>query len=218
LPGLPDSALALRGSSSGGLASKLPLRLRGHHLPDNQQGYSPEQPIAFSHRMHAGDLQISCLYCHSSADKGPHAGIPSASLCLNCHRFVQASTDTQLAAYNQAKKAGRPVGRVVSPELQKLYDALALDEKMQPEAGKARKPIAWIKVHNLPAFTRFDHRAHVQVGVDCEHCHGPVKTMERLSQVEDLSMGWCVNCHRDPARAIAERQTPAPTDCSTCHH
>jgi hypothetical protein len=206
-----------------GLATSVALlvpRLRGHHLPGNQQGYEPIQPIAFSHRQHAGDLQISCVYCHSGAEKGPHAGIPAASVCMNCHRFVTASSDTVLAAYAEARKAGqRPPARVVAPELQKIFDALGLDEKMQTDPAKSRQPIHWVRVHNLPSFTRFDHRAHVNSGVSCERCHGAVQTMERVRQVEDLSMGWCVNCHREAERlGVAGKDVHPSTDCAACHH
>jgi hypothetical protein len=202
-----------------GLAvSLLPLasRLRGYHLPGNQQGYAPVQPIAFSHQHHAGQLQITCLYCHSGAERSRLAGIPSASTCMNCHRFVTAPTDTARAEAEQARQEGRPPRRIVSPELQKLYDALGLDDQLQPDPHKPQRPITWIKVHNLPSYTRFDHRAHVTSGVECASCHGPVETMDRLTQATDLSMGWCVQCHRQQNEAVQKPSTV--TDCATCHH
>jgi hypothetical protein len=108
---------------------------------------------------------------------------------------------------------------VVSPELQKLYDALALDAKLEPDPAKHPEPIAWVRVHNLPDFTCFDHRSHVNAGVTCQHCHGPVETMERVRQVADLSMGWCVNCHRESANnGVAGKKVRHSTDCSVCHH
>jgi hypothetical protein len=191
-------------------------QLCGFHLPGNQQGYAPVQPIAFSHRQHAGDLQITCLYCHSGADRSPHAGIPAASTCMNCHRFATASTQTLRTEQEQASQEGRPPRRLISAELQKLYDSLGLDDQVQPDPKKSQHPIAWIKVHNLPAYTRFDHRAHVNAGVECASCHGPVETMDRVQQVADLSMGWCVNCHREQGRAATRPSTS--TDCATCHH
>jgi hypothetical protein len=194
-------------------------RLQSFRLPGNQQGYEPVQPIAFSHRLHAGELQLACVYCHTGAETSRHAGTPAASTCMNCHRFITAPYGTLLAEAEEASKAKRPPRPVISPELEKLYDALGLDEKMQPDPDRERHPIAWVKVHNLPAFVYFDHRAHVNAGVDCQRCHGPVETMERLRQVEDLSMGWCVNCHREASRTgVAGKPVKASTDCSTCHY
>jgi hypothetical protein len=194
----------------------LTWRVRGYHLPGNQQGYAPVQPIAFSHRQHAGDLQINCLYCHTGADKSLHAGIASATTCMNCHRFVTTSSDVLFAEMQEASQAGRPPRRIISPELQKLYDALGLDEQLQPDPHKHQQPIEWVQVHNLPAFTRFNHQAHTAAGVQCATCHGPVETMERISQVHDLSMGWCVNCHRE--RSVTVHKASTLTDCATCHY
>jgi len=194
-------------------------RLKAFYWPGNQQGYEPVQPIAFSHALHAGKLQVSCVYCHFGAEKSKHAGFPAASLCMNCHRLVTASHEMMLEEYQQAQKARRPARPVVSLELQKLYDALGLDDKLQPDPGKRQTPIAWVKVHNLPDFSCFDHRAHVHAGVTCQRCHGPVETMERVRQVADLSMGWCVNCHREPGLTNVGDKTVKPsTDCATCHH
>jgi nitrate reductase gamma subunit len=194
-------------------------RIGSAHLPDNQQGYEPVQPIAFSHRLHAGELEMSCLYCHTDAEKSRHAGIASANVCMNCHRFVTAPTRDVLAEAKLAKEEKRSPRIIISPELAKLYTALGVDDKMQPDPAKTPKPIRWVKVHNLPSFTRFDHGAHVNAGVDCQHCHGPVESMERVRQVEDLSMGWCVQCHRDTKEnGVAGRVVRPSTDCTTCHH
>jgi len=194
-------------------------RLRGTPLPGNQQGYEPVQPIAFSHRLHAGELQVSCLYCHADAEKGRHAGIASGSVCMNCHRFVTAPLRDGRAELELAKEENRPPRTIISPELAKLYEALGLDDKLQRDAAKPTTPIRWVKVHNLPSFTRFDHGAHVYAGVDCRHCHGPVDSMERVRQVEDLSMGWCVHCHRDAKEnGVAGRKVQPSNDCTTCHH
>jgi hypothetical protein len=208
------------------------------HLPGNQQGYEPLQPIAFSHRLHAGELQIGCLYCHSGADKSRHAGIPAASTCMNCHRFVTATRAAVAAERRDAENQNRAPRRVVSPEIKKIYDALGLNAQMQRDPQKPLRPIAWIKIDNLPDFVYFDHRPHVNAGVACQTCHGPVETMERVRQVRDLGMGWCVNCHRSVDRAGLDGKgnftsAPAPaasgltpvtrrvyasTDCSTCHY
>ena len=191
----------------------------GVRLPGDNQGYEPAQPIAYSHRLHAGDLQIKCLYCHSSADKSRYAGIPAMSTCMNCHFGVTAT----LAAVQQeeaaAAKEQRPTRPVISPELKKLYDAMALDESFSPKPDSQPKPIAWKRIHKLPDFVYFDHRAHITAQVACQQCHGPVETMDRVRQHETLSMGWCVNCHRAAnQRGIAGRAVHASTDCVTCHY
>jgi len=194
-------------------------KLKAFYWPGNQQGYEPVQPIAFSHAVHAGKLQVACLYCHFGAEKSRHAGFPAASLCMNCHRLVTAAPDAVFQEYQQAQKAKRPAHPVVSPELQKLYDALGLDDKLQPIPGKSPTAIAWVKVHNLPAFSCFDHRAHLRAGVACQRCHGPVETMERVRQVADLSMGWCVNCHRETGQTgVGGKEVQPSTDCATCHN
>ena len=177
------------------------------HLPGNQQGYEPVQPIAYSHRLHAGELQIQCQYCHFGADKSRYAGIPPASVCMNCHRFVTAPLGAVRAEDEIAEKERRAPRPVVSAELRKLYTAI-----------DGAQPIAWNRIHSLPDFAYFDHRPHVNAGVACQQCHGPVESMERVRQVSDLSMGWCVNCHRDANRTgIAGRRVNASTNCSTCH-
>jgi hypothetical protein len=207
-------------------------------LPDNQKGYEPAQPIAFSHRLHAGELEVSCLYCHSGAESSRHAGIPAASTCMNCHSFVTAPFGAVRAEDELAQKEGRNSRLIVSPELRKLYRALGLNDERKPDPQLEPQPIAWTKVYNLADFVYFDHRPHVNAGVACQSCHGPVETMERVRQVEHLSMGWCVNCHRDtniagldgkggltslPAPA-ARGELPvthrihASTNCSSCHY
>jgi hypothetical protein len=188
-------------------------------LPGDHQGYEPDQPIAYSHRLHAGELGLDCMYCHKGADKSRHAGIPAASTCMKCHKNVTSSFGAFRAEDEAARKEGRPMRPIVSAELRKLYDALGLDEKLQPDPSRAARPIIWNKVHNLPDFVYFDHSAHVNKGVQCQTCHGPVQTMERMRQDADLSMGWCVNCHRDSNRTgVAGRPVNAPLDCAVCHH
>lgn len=195
--------------------SLLSARTTVVNLPSNHQGYEPAQPIAYSHRLHAGELQIPCLYCHSNAQKSRHAGVPAAAVCMNCHRFVTAPAGAVRAEDEVAAREKRPPRAIVSPELQKLYDALGLDAKLQRDPEKSQRAIAWTRVHNLPDYVYFDHRAHVAAAVTCQTCHGPVETMERVRQQSDLSMGWCVNCHRDvTAKGIAHPST----DCSTCHY
>ncbi len=178
-------------------------RVLSSRLPGNQEGYEPMQPIAFSHRLHAGELHISCLYCQGGAERSRHAGIPATSACLNCHIQVTG-----------------PLGaKEIAPELRKLYDFAGLDEKQKPDPAKTPRPIPWIQVHKLPDHACFDHRMHVQAGVSCQECHGPVETMERLRQVRNLSMGWCINCHREVnEKGVAGKKVRASTDCSACHY
>ena len=133
-----------------------------------QQFYQPDQPVWFSHKVHAGQNQIDCMYCHFTADKSLHAGIPPVAVCMNCHSQV---------------KKGKITGE---KEIKKVRDAYANGT-----------PIRWIKVHNLPDHVYFNHEQHVKVGkVDCDECHGPVEEMDQIMQVNTLGMGWCIDCHR----------------------
>ncbi len=197
-------------------------------LAGNHQGYEPEQPIRFSHRLHAGELAIDCLYCHFGAEKSRHAGIPAAGLCMNCHSQVTAAKDAMLEEEALATAEGRAPRTIVSPEIRKLYDALGLDSERKPDPSKTPRPIEWVRVHNLPDFVWFDHRVHVARAVACESCHGPVQSMERVRQESDLSMGWCLDCHRtnpavaaplDPAAPLSSSPHPdhVSTDCASCH-
>jgi hypothetical protein len=158
------------------------------------QGYEPEQPIAFSHQLHAGESQIPCLYCHFIATRSRHAGIPPVSVCMNCHGMLTKR----------------------SREIQKLL-----------EAAQQRRPVAWTAVHTLPDFVYFNHSRHLLAGVACAACHGPVETMTRVRQDAPLTMGWCLDCHRQRA----ERQAAAhgredgglaagnrSLECSSCHY
>lgn len=149
-----------------------------------QQGYAPAQPINYSHELHAGKYKINCLYCHSGADKGKQATIPSASTCMNCHMHVTAS----------AKYDGQ-----VSPEIAKIYDAVGWDaEKKAYDPTKQQKPIKWVRIHNLPDLAYFNHAQHVKAGkVECQSCHGAIETMKVVYQQSSLQMGWCINCHRE---------------------
>lgn len=188
-------------------------------LPDNHQGYEPVQPIAYSHRLHAGELGIACLHCHYGAERSRTAGIPSDNVCMNCHRFITAPFVDVKAEDDLALKENRAPRRIVSNEIKKIYSAFALNEELKPDPSRSPTPIAWTKVHALPSFAYFNHSAHVTSGVECQTCHGNVETMERVRQFSDLSMGWCVNCHRDAnANGINGKKVDAPTDCYACHH
>lgn len=135
-----------------------------------QQGYTPAQPIAFSHALHAGQYEIACQYCHTGVEIGKSANIPSANICMNCHTHIQ----------NVGGKEG------ISPEIQKIYNAVDNDQ-----------PIEWVRVHNLPDLAYFNHAQHVAVGgIECQTCHGPIQEMEVVGQHSTLTMGWCIDCHR----------------------
>jgi hypothetical protein len=188
-------------------------------LPDHETGYSPEQPINYSHRLHAGELGIDCQFCHTAADKSRHAGIPSSDICMKCHKIVSCAFDVLQDEMKRADEEQRKPNLVVSAELRKLYDSFGLDEALQPRADATPVSVPWVRVHNLPDFVYFDHRAHVTAGVKCQRCHGPVESMERVRQVESLSMGWCVNCHREAtANGIDGMPVRASTDCAVCHY
>lgn len=129
-----------------------------------QQGYAPKQPISFSHKLHAGEYQIDCNYCHTGVNRGKSAHIPSANICMNCHGVIKKE----------------------SPEIQKIYAAIEKDQ-----------PIEWVRVHNLPDLAYFNHAQHVNVGgLECQSCHGEIEKMEVVQQKSSLTMGWCIDCHR----------------------
>lgn len=187
--------------------------------PDIEQGYSPQQPINYSHQLHAGELQINCQFCHSAAKHSQHAGIPASDVCMKCHKIVTSSFEVLQQEMKQADQEKRKPQQIVSPELRKLYESLGLDETLQPKAGATPTPLPWVRVHDLPDYVCFDHRAHVSAGVTCQHCHGPVESMQRVRQTESLSMGWCVNCHREAtSQGINGQSVHASTNCSVCHH
>ncbi|MEX1276256.1 MAG: cytochrome c3 family protein [Bacteroidota bacterium] len=188
-------------------------------LPDNHQGYEPVQPIAYSHLLHAGELGISCLHCHTGAEKGRAAGIPSTNVCMNCHTQITAPILSVRAEDELAAKENRPPRRIISPELRKLYVTAGLDDELKPDPTKTPSGVAWVRVHSLPSFVYFNHSAHVNAGVACQTCHGNVETMERVRQVGSLLMGSCVNCHRDSGLTGNDgKKVTASTDCVVCHH
>ena len=168
-------------------------------------GYMPEQPVPYSHRLHAGELGIDCRYCHVSVEQSPVSNIPPTQTCMNCHRLVMKDSK-KLALIRNSSETGQP--------------------------------IHWVRVHNLPDYAFFNHAAHVNVGVGCINCHGPIHEMEEVWQAEPLSMSWCLDCHRNPvpslrppeevtnmqwqptAEWLAEAETmhvEPPQDCSGCH-
>jgi len=138
---------------------------------------------------------------------------------MNCHRYVTASLGAVREEDSLAQEEGRDPRPVVSPELQKLYDAMGLDEQLAPGDSEAARPVEWARVHKLPDFVYFDHRPHVTAGVACQRCHGPIEGMDRVRQFSDLTMGWCVRCHRESGGTrLAGRPVDPSLDCVTCHY
>lgn len=171
-----------------------------------QQNYQPEQPIFYSHKVHAGINQINCLYCHAGAEKSRQAMIPSTNVCMNCHKQISEYTgDAEHPLYTaEGKKVNG------TQEIQKLYayagwDPAAKKYKLKPNGEIDAKPIKWAKIHNLPDHVYFNHSQHVAVGkVACQRCHGPIQDMDEVFQFAPLSMGWCINCHRQTKVQFAD--------------
>jgi hypothetical protein len=172
-------------------------------------GYRPEQPVPYSHKLHAGDLGLDCRYCHTGVEVSASATIPPTQTCMNCHTLVKADSE-KLAKVLQSWTEG--------------------------------KPVEWVRIHDLPDYAYFNHSAHINAGVGCFSCHGNVAEMEKVEQVEPLSMGWCLECHREPElhlrphsevtnmkwtppenqialarEVIEEKNINPPVDCSGCH-
>ena len=147
-----------------------------------QQGYQPEQPIAFSHKIHAGENAVDCNYCHSGARHSKSAGVPSANVCMNCHTYINEGRSDE-----------------GTQEISKIYAAIGFDPESRTYIeGYEQQPIEWIRIHNLPDLAYFNHSQHVSVaGVECQECHGPIQEMEVVEQYSPLTMGWCINCHRE---------------------
>lgn len=179
-------------------------------LPSNKDvGYRPEQPVEYSHKLHAGNLGIDCRYCHNTVDRAAFAAVPTTETCMNCHHRVKTNS-SKLTLVRESYGKG--------------------------------EAIPWVKVHVLPDYVYFNHQAHVTRGVSCVSCHGRIDQMVKVSQVAPLSMGWCLDCHRNPApnirpvefvtkldwqpdrpaeeigrELIAQKGIHPPVDCAGCH-
>ena len=152
------------------------------------QGYEPVQPIHYSHKIHSGDNEIDCNYCHSSARVSKHSGIPSLNVCMNCHKSIYEYNGETTEEYSK---------EFYDAEIQKLYKAVGWDDESQEYTGETQA-VKWVRIHNLPDFSYFNHAQHVSVGgIECQTCHGPVEEMEIMYQYSPLTMGWCINCHRE---------------------
>ena len=172
-------------------------------------GYRPEQPVPFSHALHAGEVGMDCRYCHVQVERAAVASVPPTQVCMNCHQLVKRD----------------------SPLLVPILESMSSGE-----------PMRWVRVHKVPEYAYFDHSMHLRAGVGCSSCHGDIRSMEVVTQAEPLSMGWCLDCHRDPAphlrprdeltdttwrpapdqpefalARIEELEIAPPVDCSGCH-
>ncbi|WP_010137011.1 c-type cytochrome [Ochrovirga pacifica] len=157
------------------------------------EGYQPVQPIAFSHKIHAGDNKIDCQYCHSSAKHSKTSGIPSVNVCMNCHKNISEVSEETVVHFENKTLTKADLDK----EIQKVYDAAGWDADNLAYTGET-KPVKWVRIHNLPDFAYFNHSQHVTVaGVKCQKCHGPVEEMEELYQYSPLTMGWCIDCHKE---------------------
>ncbi len=152
----------------------------------------PDQPVAFFHSVHAGDNQIPCAYCHYTADRSVSAGIPSVQLCVGCHVPGSGSQPPENArlAFPSAER-----NEFWNAEATKLV-----------EYWRSGEPIPWVRVHDLPEHVTFPHFMHVNAGLQCQTCHGPVEDMEKIYQFSSLQMGWCVDCHRGQTPISAEEE------------
>ena len=154
------------------------------------KGYQPVQPIFYSHKVHAGINQINCLYCHGGAQDSKHASIPSVNVCMNCHQAINEYKGEKLYTEEGVEVNG-------TEQIKKLYEYAAFTPGKPWDASKAT-PIEWTKIHNLPDHVYFNHSQHIKAGkVQCQTCHGEITKMDEVKQFADLSMGWCINCHRE---------------------
>lgn len=137
-------------------------------------GYMPTQPVPFSHKIHVGQLGLDCRFCHSFGERSSHSNIPNNQTCANCHG------------------EGKGQIKLASPKLQPVRDA----------AKEGGEPIHWVKVHKAPDYVYFNHSAHLNRGISCVSCHGRVDQMDVVYQHESQSMGWCLDCHREPEKNL----------------
>ncbi|MGH1518729.1 c-type cytochrome [Chryseobacterium sp. JK1] len=170
------------------------------------KGYKPEQPIYFSHKIHAGEQKIDCQLCHSSAKYGKVSEIPSMNVCMNCHRTISEYNKDHYMEPGKDKA-------FYDGEIQKIYAATGWDPAKQQYTGKTQ-PVEWTRIHNMPDFVYFNHSQHVIAGeqaiinsfnkknpnnkidVVCKACHGKIDTMNVVQMANDFTMGWCIECHR----------------------
>lgn len=222
-PWVNTFTLMVLGGVAGGGAYVAGMLMFGTWPSVMNEGYSPVQPVPFSHKVHAGELKMDCRYCHNTVDQAAFAAVPATNVCGNCHRGLDAEGQTATTAVH-----------VNSLRLMPVRESLT-----------SGKPIPWQKVHDLADYVYFDHSVHLARGVSCVECHGRIDKMEVVEQIKPLSMSWCLECHRNPAprqrppeevtnlawvhpsddpQAYGEQlqkdhnwPNKASTNCSTCH-
>lgn len=166
------------------------LTSKGAMALGRSKDYQPEQPIYYSHKVHAGINQINCQYCHTGVYQGKQATIPSVNVCMNCHMSINEYNGEKMYTEDGDEING-------TAEIQKLYKYAGFEPGKPWDPSKA-KPIEWVRIHNLPDHVYFNHSQHVKAGkVECQTCHGEIQKMGEVKQFTDLSMGWCINCHRE---------------------
>lgn len=194
------------------------LGLSAYSGASSSQGFAPLQPVDFPHPVHVQTLGMNCLYCHYSANRSPDPGLPAVGTCMGCHAVLIGPQRPQVGDREAFRSA--PLD--------------SLHRYAPPGQPAAWQAIPWVRIHKLPEYVRFPHMRHVNAGVTCQTCHGPVQTMNRVYQFASLNMGWCVNCHvrgydlseglraagdTAGARAAANEQPrKARYDCSVCHY
>lgn len=213
-----------------------------------QQGYQPMQPIKFSHALHAGENEIDCNFCHTGAVEGKHSNIPSPNMCMNCHKMIKEGPEhgrKEIAkiysaiGFNPMRSTYFDLDNISEEEYTEAFKKFLSKDEDYTEADLEavikmfNKPIEWVRIHNLPDHVYFNHSQHVVAGnVECESCHGDVGNMEVVKQHSSLSMGWCINCHReteidlgneyykdfDRLHKGATVEDIGGTDCQKCHY
>lgn len=157
----------------------IPLLVYGVSPETVRTGYMPEQPVAYSHKLHAGELGIDCRYCHNTVEKTAMASIPPTQTCMNCHTNIYPNSE----------------------KLTPIQNSYATGE-----------PVDWVRIHDVPDFVYFNHSAHINRGVACVSCHGRVDKMDKVYQAEPLTMGWCLDCHRNPAPNLRDPELVTDMD------
>jgi len=175
----------------GGAMVVPPLVMFGASAETLNVGYQPDQPVPYSHALHVGQLGMDCRTCHNTVEQSSFAAIPPTQMCINCHApgTDLQGMDTDMPGVQQSSVALRP-----------LWASYFSGES-----------VPWLKVHDLADYAYFNHSAHVNKGVGCVSCHGRVDRMggagtndavPGVFQAQNLSMGWCLDCHRAPEQHL----------------
>jgi len=165
-----------------------------------RQGYSPYQPIYFRHTRMAGKPNWTTDAQGNEVNLGGF-DIP----CVYCHTMPYKGRHSTIPSEDVCMNCHATVGQNLEWVIKLL------------QYWDAKKPIPWVKVHDLPDFVYYDHASHLNARdaqgtpkVVCADCHGKVEEMDQVAVQNAFNMGWCVDCHRKPEMA-------ASTDCTACH-